>query len=405
MSHSWIPRAGAAAAGTTLLAAGLLGLGSPVDAATVPNGTVMHLTHQGKEYVAEHGTLHWVPNPQTFLALGLSWNHTVSVPSFTIPIGAPVQLVKTADNPAVYLEQGDVLHRIPNAATFDALGYHWRDVFTLTTLPLPIDTPVSASTPAASEPDGTVVHLPHQGKEFFVDHGTLHWIPNAPTFDALGLSWNHTVAVSTFTLPIGAPVQLVKTADNPAVYLEQGGALHRIPSAATFTALDYHWRDVFTVAYLPLPIGAPATNTLSPITYTNSQLSTIGNWVQKMDEAGLLIAYKGFNSRFLNAKIYKSAVSHGNILTLTYNNFTIQEARTSPFGTGGDRAVAGTVLLTIPGTGSQTVLGTWTKVYGIQGSGNHFFLTFKASGVYYLISSSKLSQSQINQIVEAFAEP
>lgn len=148
MTHAWIHRAGAATAGTTLLAAGLLGLGSPVEAATVPNGTVMHLTHQGKEYVVEHGTLHWVPNPQTFLALGLSWHHTVSVPSFTIPIGAPVQLVKTAANPAVYLEQGGELHRIPNAATFEALGYQWRDVFTVAYLPLPID---------AQEPAGTLV--------------------------------------------------------------------------------------------------------------------------------------------------------------------------------------------------------------------------------------------------------
>lgn len=95
---------------------------------------------------------------------------------------------------------------------------------------------------------------------------------------------------------------------------------------------------------------------------------------------------------------------------LTYSNFIIQEAgKSHSFGNGGDRVITDTVQLTIPGSGSQTpVTGTWTTVYGIQGSGTHSSLTFQMDGVYYIIGqnqgSQTLSQNQVDQIAESLSE-
>ncbi len=253
MTHALLHRTGTAAIGVSFIAASLLGITGPVEAASVANGTVVHLSNQGKQYLVENGKLHWIPNAPTFIALGLSWNRTVAVTSLPLPTGAPVALVKMADSPAVYVEQGRMLHEIPSAADFEASGYQWRDVFTVSSLPLPIGTPAVAP----PWPNGTVVHLANQGKQYLVENGKLHWIPNAPTFLALGLSWNKAIPVTSLPLPVGTPVSLVKVADSPAVYLEQGGFLHKIPSASEFEALGYHWRNVFTMSSLPLPVGAP----------------------------------------------------------------------------------------------------------------------------------------------------
>ena len=148
MQYSWIHRAVAGAAGTAFLSAGLIGFQATAAAATIPNGTVLHLINNPQYYLAENGTLHWIPNPQTFEALGLSWSHTVTVTALPLAVGSPVTLVKLSNSPKVYQEQDGALHWIPNAQIFHNLGYQWSNVFTVSFLPLPIGTPDVSLSPA-----------------------------------------------------------------------------------------------------------------------------------------------------------------------------------------------------------------------------------------------------------------
>lgn len=112
---------------------------------------------------------------------------------------------------------------------------------------------------AASVSNGSIVHLVNSPNQYLVANGKLHWVPNSATFNAMGLSWNKTQAVSTFPLPIGRPVDLIKMASSPRVYLEEAGQLHWITNSRLFNSLGYQWRDVFMVHYLPLPVGSPVT--------------------------------------------------------------------------------------------------------------------------------------------------
>jgi len=60
----------------------------------------------------------------------------------------------------------------------------------------------------------------------------------------------------------------------------------------------------------------------------------------------------------------------------------------------------------MPGSGSSTpITGTMTTVDGIQNSGAHSVLTFRApDGLYFDILSNTLSPSQIEQIAESMSE-
>ncbi|PSR35490.1 MAG: hypothetical protein C7B46_00420 [Sulfobacillus benefaciens] len=145
--YRWIHRVVAAAAGSAFISAGLVGFQTSAAAATIASGTVLHLSNNPQYYIAKNDTLHWIPNPQTFNALGLSWSHTVTVSALPLPIGTPVTLIKLANSPKIYQEQGDALHWIPTAQMFDNLGYQWSNVFTVNSLPFPVGTPDTALTP------------------------------------------------------------------------------------------------------------------------------------------------------------------------------------------------------------------------------------------------------------------
>jgi hypothetical protein len=92
--------------------------------------------------------------------------------------------------------------------------------------------------------------------------GQLHWIPSSTLFQALGLQWSAVQHVSALPESVGQPVNLIRQEGHAPVYLIQNGQLHWIPSWAVFQAGGYHWQDVETVNFLPLPVGSNATNSV-----------------------------------------------------------------------------------------------------------------------------------------------
>ncbi|PSR32585.1 MAG: hypothetical protein C7B46_13775 [Sulfobacillus benefaciens] len=149
-----------------------------------------------------------------------------------------------------------------------------------------------------------------------------------------------------------------------------------------------------------MPAGQPTSPTA--IEYTVNQQASIA---QVQPQAW--VAREGFNSHYVRVNTATAATSHGKVLVLTYSNFLLQETGTAnSFGTGGDIVKTSAVSLTIPGFGSSTpITGTMTTVDGIQHSGPHVVLTFRApDGLYCDLLSTTLSSSQIEQIAESMSE-
>jgi hypothetical protein len=115
-------------------------------------------------------------------------------------------------------------------------------------------------------PNGTLLQA--SGPEVDMMQGyERRWIPDAATFNYMGLSWGAIKSISDANwnaIPAGPPFPsrsddtLLKGSTAP-VYLMSGGQRHWIPDPSTLFALGYNWGDVESVADSDLnaiPLGA-----------------------------------------------------------------------------------------------------------------------------------------------------
>ena len=117
------------------------GFASAAQAATVP-GPIYKLASKPTVYVERNGKLHAIVSTTMFYDLGYQWNQLHVVQQLPAPIGSPIQLLKLAMNPEIYLYQQGTLHWIPSAQVFNAQGYQWDNVYDVTKLPAAIGSPV-----------------------------------------------------------------------------------------------------------------------------------------------------------------------------------------------------------------------------------------------------------------------
>jgi hypothetical protein len=86
-------------------------------------------------FIMVHGQKRWIPNPQTFDALGLKWDEILVVPNQVIdPIARGPDYpslrgpVVKGSGPNVYLLQRGVRRWIPDPETFEAIGLRWESI-------------------------------------------------------------------------------------------------------------------------------------------------------------------------------------------------------------------------------------------------------------------------------------
>jgi hypothetical protein len=184
-------------------------------------------------------------------------------------------LIRLHGQDAIYVIQDGRKHHIPDADTFNALGFAWdqvRDVdrHTFNNVPTgrPID-PVGA--PFSRLEEGSLIRLHGQDAIYVIQDGRKHHIPDAVTFNALGFNWNQVRDVDRQTFnsvptgrdidPVGiAEGSLIRLHGQDAIYVIQDGRKHHIPDAVTFNALGFAWdqvRDVDRHTFDSVPTGRP----------------------------------------------------------------------------------------------------------------------------------------------------
>lgn len=95
----------------------------------------------------------------------------------------------------VYVVLNDYRHWIPNADTFDALGYRWDEILWLSddevnAVPEGAPFPSAAPLPGPRRfANGTLVRG-STGKVYVLLNDYRHWIPDEKTFEAMGYDWS-----------------------------------------------------------------------------------------------------------------------------------------------------------------------------------------------------------------------
>jgi hypothetical protein len=191
--------------------------------------------------------------------MGMTWrgffveSYAQQLPTFL----ADGRLLAERSNPAIYVLRGGGRFHIPSPAEFDAGGFDWRAVMQAQ--------PGSLEHVATRPANGTLIRERSTPAVFLVLGGRAFSIPDAATFDALGLR-----SANVRVIPDGSLGDLVNAALHDGTLLRElhadrvsvarGGTLHWIPDAQTFDADGFVWSDIGIVpdgSLAGIPAGTP----------------------------------------------------------------------------------------------------------------------------------------------------
>ncbi len=148
-------------------------------------------------YLVQNGQLRLIPNQETLNALKINPN---TVKRFSnedlalIPTGQELpsrkdgSLLSISGGGKVYQMQSGKRRWIPDAETFNAMGLDWSNIKyfpieDVDTVPLGEELP--------SRKDGSLLSINTGGKVYQMQSGKRRWIPDAETFNAMGLDWSN----------------------------------------------------------------------------------------------------------------------------------------------------------------------------------------------------------------------
>lgn len=191
------------------------------------------------------------------------------------PLAEPVKyqdgaLVKTKDNPAVYVIENGQRRHIPSSVIFNSLGYSWGAII------LAEDNSIVELHPAAEpivqtniHPDGTLIKTASSPDIYFLRDGKKRLIISPSVFNSRFVSWGRIIIISQTEMdsyPLGDNLgyrngALFKLVNEPAVYAVEHQKKRPIKSPAVFNQLGYKWENIILaentqVADL-LPLGLP----------------------------------------------------------------------------------------------------------------------------------------------------
>lgn len=150
---------------------------------------------------------------------------------------------------SIYLVKNGTRRIVPNAFTFNALGFKMKDVYTLGDVEYFNRIPVGPPFPKAALADGTVIRRHKDNTLYLVANASYRAIPDQFSFTAMGLDSSKVFAVDDNELlsglQLGPPLPRAPLADNLLIrlarrkelYVVRGGHKRLVPDAYTARAM------------------------------------------------------------------------------------------------------------------------------------------------------------------------
>lgn len=187
------------------------------------------------------------------------------------PEGSPISLPNYSlvkdENGAIYLLVDDTMRHVESMTAFKSIGFSEDELIDITSTEVATYTQGTPITAATQDPSGRVVKLTTNGAMFYVKDGVRQAI-----LDPAILTANFpSVAVEKITpveveqlkegkflkLPDGT---LVRSFNDPAVYVIAEGEKHAITSEQTFNDYGYNWSNIIFVSDDVLALHKDGTN-------------------------------------------------------------------------------------------------------------------------------------------------
>lgn len=234
-----------------------------------PNGSLLANLGPEGSYLIDNGQRRPFPSELAFVSNKYRWDHEILVMASQIqryPEGPAVHirpgtLIK-GQGPTIYILDliGDKEYKRPigSAATFEALGLHWDDIWPNYEYDLSVYTTGPTITTSTKHPNGMLVKLNSNPTIYVLDNGKRRPFSSWASFASAGYLVSDIVTISSSEMSlyaIGQPVYmragtLAKTTGSTVYVIDSvNGIRYKRPiaSAEAFNGYDYFWEDIYTV--------------------------------------------------------------------------------------------------------------------------------------------------------------
>lgn len=230
-----------------------------------PTGSLLKIAGQSGVYLIEYGykrPIHsWSAllsrfNPELIIEVSSNTldnyaeGRSIDFPNYSV-------LQDEAEN--IYLLVDDSLRRFDSLETFSALGFNGDEIVQIKNNDVSLYDEGTAITLSTIDPTGALLRLSTNGTLFYVQDGYRYIILDDVIAD---LAYPNLAVISATPVEVeqyaeGSPVKipdgyLVKSADNPTVYVVSEEEIRAIASEQVFTSFGWSWDDILTVSQTAL---------------------------------------------------------------------------------------------------------------------------------------------------------
>jgi len=150
-------------------------------------------------------------------------------------------LLKTPNNPAVFVIFSNKKKHVPDANIFSSYGYRFEDI-----------KPVDEAT-LNRIPDVKFIRAANDPRVYYLDRGQKRWLKNEAVFKSYGLPWENILTVNEHDLAVYRNARLVRAPGTEKVYFITGqGLIHHVPNPESFVSYGNRWEDIVEVSIAEL---------------------------------------------------------------------------------------------------------------------------------------------------------
>lgn len=159
--------------------------------------TLVTTEEESEVYVIKNGRKRHIPSPQAFNRWGFKWQNIKKISKKEMNSYADDELIKTSDNPAVYIIIAGMKRHIPSVEVFESYGFNWDDIS------------IVSSDGLADYPEIDLIRAAGNVRVYLLVRGKKHWIPTIAVFNKHGYKWENVIIVNSAekdTIPEGENV-------------------------------------------------------------------------------------------------------------------------------------------------------------------------------------------------------
>ncbi len=225
-----------------------------------PDDTLIRAENSPAIYLVKDGKKKTVTSAVLFEKLGYKWSGVINVgegeannhPNDGNVLYPDGILIKSTDNPTVYLLESGKKRKITSGVLFEKLGYKWSEI----TSAHPDEMKEYSLGKILTYPDGTLIRRDGFPVVFKIENGQRKEFTSMALFEATNSRWSDVVILNGeefLAYPNGGVLRypdgiLLKQTGADQIYVVKNGAGEWIKTAEEFLGAGYRWSDIIKIS-------------------------------------------------------------------------------------------------------------------------------------------------------------